>query len=162
MEQIYEKTNYVMSGLTSQIIGCAIKVHRALGPGYEEAYYQKALVSELVAAGLDVEREVEFGVYYKDMLLGIKRVDLVVGDCLVELRAKKGLEEIDAAQVVSYLKASGYPLALLINFGGVKVQTKRFVNTQGREAHGISENTSASHNTQRLSDSRREQPSCPE
>jgi GxxExxY protein len=161
MEQIYEKTNFVMSALTSRIIGCAIKVHKALGPGYEEAYYQKALIIELIAAGLNVKREVEFDVYYEGQQLGTKRVDLVVEDCLVELKAKKGLDELDAAQVVSYLKASGYPLALLINFGGVKVQTKRFANTLGRCLRQTIQEASAPHTLQRLSDSENKEPTCP-
>jgi len=75
MEQIYKQSNLVMSEITSRIIGCAIRVHRVLGPGYDEAYYHKALAYELVAAGLDVKREVEFAVYYGEVLLGTKRVD---------------------------------------------------------------------------------------
>lgn len=158
MDQIHEQSNLIMSEITSRIIGCAIKVHKALGPGYDELFYQKALTSELASAGFDVKREVEFAVYYGETLLGTKRVDLVVGECLVELKAKRGLEDIDAAQVVSYLKASGYPLALLINFGCTKVQTKRFVNSAGsKSVH------SAPHNTPRLRDCpEEEQPTCHE
>lgn len=153
MKQIYENSRYVMSALTSRIMGCAIKVHKVLGPGYEESYYQRALVIELVAAGLSVRREVELQVYYRDQLLGKKRVDLVVDDCIVELKAKKALEEIDAAQVVSYLKASGFPIALLINFGTTKVQAKRFANTAKLPSQPLSASDSVSHSVQRLSDS---------
>jgi GxxExxY protein len=137
VEQIRQQTHLVMSELTSKIIGCAIRVHKALGPGYEEIYYHKALLHELLSSGLSVKREVEFGVYYKELLLGSKRVDLVVESCLVELKAKKSLEDIDAAQIISYLKASGFPLGLLINFGGAKVQAKRFANTKGRSTETI-------------------------
>jgi GxxExxY protein len=161
MEQIYENSRYVMSALTSRIIKCAIKVHKALGSGYEEAYYQKALIIELTASGLDVKREVEFEVYYEGELVGIKRVDLVVEDCLVELKAKKSLDEVDAAQVVSYLKASGFPVALLINFGGTKVHAKRFANTLGGARTGA-KGCSAPHTLQRLSDSEpSKEPPCP-
>lgn len=156
MEQIYEQTSLVMPQLTRRIMGCAIIVHKALGPGYEEAYYQKALVSELTAAGLNVRREVEFEVYYGEMLLGIKRVDLVVEECLVELKAKSGLQDIDAAQVVSYLKASGFPIALLINFGCTKVQAKRFVNTPDRYSAIGSPNSSAPPQSPCLRDSQEE------
>lgn len=158
MDQIHEQSNLIMSETTSRIIGCAIKMHRALGPGYDEAFYHKALASELTAAGIGVKCEVEFPVYYGETLLGTKRVDLVVGECLVELKAKKGLENIDAAQVVSYLKASGYPLALLINFGCTRVQTKRFVNSAGSISI-----PSAPHTTPHLRDcSEGEQPTCQE
>jgi GxxExxY protein len=161
MEHIYENKTYVMSRLTAQIIGCAIRVHKALGPGYEEAYYQKALIIELTAAGLDVRREVGFDVYYTGQMLGTKRVDLVVEDCLVELKAKKSLEEIDAAQVVSYLKASGYPVGLLINFGDVKVQTKRFANTtRSCRFPKDTQDDSAPHSLQRLSDSGDKETTC--
>lgn len=131
MEQIYERTTLIGAALTRRIIGCAIKVHKTLGPGYDESYYQKALIHELVSAGLTVRREVEFKVFYGDLYLGTKRIDLVVEDCVVELKAKSGLESIDAAQVVSYLKASGCTVGLLINFGCVKVQAKRFVSSRG-------------------------------
>jgi GxxExxY protein len=159
MEQIYERKSVVMPALTRRIIGCAIKVHEGLGPGYEEAYYQKALIIGLIAAGLNVQREVEFDVYYNGQVLGTKRVDLVVEDCVVELKAKKGLEEIDAAQVISYLKASGFPVALLINFGEARVHAKRFVNTQRRGSQ-MPKDTSASPSVQRLSDSGDEETTC--
>lgn len=158
MEQIYEQSNLVMSEVTSRIIGCAIRVHKVLGPGYDEAYYHRALTCELVAAGLAAKSEVEFPVDHGEVLLGTKRVDLVVENCLVEVKAKKGLEEIDAAQVVSYLKASGCPLALLINFGCTRVQTKRFVNSTGSISI-----PSAPHSSPRLRDcSEEDQATCPE
>ncbi len=100
-----------------------------------------------------------FDVFYNGQLLGTKRVDLVIDGCLVELKAKKSLDELDAAQVLSYLKASGYPLALLINFGNVRVQSKRFANTLER-GQVTAQKNSAPHSLQRLSDSGNEEPQC--
>ena len=128
----YEDGRYPLSGLTSQIIGCAVEVHKALGPGFEEVFYQRALHRELVAAGLDATREVNIEVRYKDLVLGKKRVDFVVEECLVEIKAKGALDDVDVVQTISYLKASGYQVALLMNFGGPKIQVKRLANTRGK------------------------------
>lgn len=125
--------NYEYSELTSKIIGCAIEVHKTLGPGFEEVFYQRALHRELAAAGLDAAREVDIDVEYKGLTLGKKRVDFIVEQCLVEIKAKSVVADADVIQTVSYLKASGLPVGLLINFGGPKTWFKRFANTVGRE-----------------------------
>lgn len=119
---------YRFSELTSKIIACAIEVHKTLGPGFEEVFYQRALLREMIAAGLDAVREVDIEVHYKDIVLGKKRVDFVVDRCLVEIKAKSTLDDVDVVQTLSYLKASGYSVGLLINFGGAKVQIKRLAN----------------------------------
>ena len=128
----HEDERYPLSGLTSRIIGCAVEVHKTLGPGFEEVFYQRALHRELVAAGLDATREVNIEVRYKDLVLGKKRVDFVAEECLVEIKAKGALDDVDVVQTISYLKASGYQVALLINFGGPKLQVKRLANTRGK------------------------------
>lgn len=122
----YEDERYPMSGLTSRIIACAVEVHKTLGPGFEELFYQRALHKELVAAGLEATREVEIEVEYKGLILGKKRIDFVVEDCLVEIKAKGALDEVAIVQTMSYLKASGCKIALLINFGGPKIEVRRF------------------------------------
>lgn len=119
---------YKFSELTSRIIACALEVHKTLGPGFEEVFYQRALHREMVAAGLDAAREVEIEVRYKELILGKKRVDFVVDECLVEIKAKAAIDDVDVIQAISYLKASGYEVGLLINFGGPKVQIKRLAN----------------------------------
>ncbi|MCE5324231.1 GxxExxY protein [bacterium] len=129
MGLVREDTQYPMSELTAKIIACAIEVHKTLGPGFEEVFYQRALLKELIAAGLEAEREVWIEVRYKDIVLGKKRVDFVVEDCLVEIKAKSSLEDVDIVQTLSYLKVSCYPVALLINFGGPKIEIKRLANT---------------------------------
>lgn len=124
---------YPMSEITSRIIACAIEVHKTLGPGFEEVFYQRALHRELSAANLDSVRECEIEVRYKGLVLGKKRIDFVVEGCLVEIKAKAALDNVDIVQAISYLKASGYPIALLINFGGPKIEVKRLANTRGRK-----------------------------
>lgn len=126
--EAHEDARYKFSKLTSAIIACAIEVHKTLGPGFEEVFYQRALLRELLAAGLDAAREVDIEVHYKDLVLGKKRVDFVVEQCLVEIKAKSAIEDVDVVQTLSYLKASGYRVGLLINFGGPKIEVKRLVN----------------------------------
>jgi GxxExxY protein len=126
----YVDESHPMSGLTKRIIGCAIEVHRNLGPGFEETFYQRALHREFAAAGLDATREVDIEVCYKDLVLGKKRIDFIVDGCLVEIKAKYALQDVDVVQTISYLKASGLPVALLINFGGPKIEVRRLGNTR--------------------------------
>ena len=115
--------------LTSRIIGCCIEVHKTLGPGFEEVFYQRALLRELGAAGLDAAREVDIEVTYKGVSLGKKRVDFVVGECMLEIKARSALEDVDRVQALSYLKASGYQVGLLVNVGGPKIEIVRLANS---------------------------------
>ena len=103
--------------LTEQIIGAAIEVHRHLGPGFLESLYEEALSLELADAGIAFERQKEIGVVYKGRTIGKHRLDLLVdGNLIVELKTVDELADIHKAQVISYLKATGFPLGLLINF----------------------------------------------
>ncbi|MEN6520293.1 MAG: GxxExxY protein [Armatimonadota bacterium] len=125
---------YDFEDITGRIIAAAIEVHRELGPGFQEVVYQRSLALELEAASVDFAREENVPVMYKGKHIDTRRVDFVVGDCIVETKARKELLPEDMMQTLCYLKASGYRLALLINFGGPKIQVKRFVNEQGRYA----------------------------
>jgi GxxExxY protein len=100
------------------IIGAAIDVHRALGPGLLESAYEACLAYELVERGMQVERQKELPVTYKEVNLDVGyRLDLVVnGVVVVELKAVNRLAPIHQAQLLSYLKLSGLKLGLLINF----------------------------------------------
>src|SRR6267142_5718319 len=92
--------------LTGRIIGCAIEVHKALGPGYVESIYEEALVVELKHAGLKVEQQKILPVFYREVLVGEHRLDLLVNENIVaELKAISALEDIHFAIVRSYLKA---------------------------------------------------------
>jgi GxxExxY protein len=130
MDRQHVKPEYPHSELTARIIAAAQEVHRTLGPGFEEVFYQRALSKELQAAGLEHEREVWIPVYYKGEKLGRKRVDFVVEACMVETKARSALEDVHYVQTLSYLKASGYEVGLLVNFGGAKLEVRRLINTK--------------------------------
>ncbi|MCG3208375.1 MAG: hypothetical protein FOGNACKC_01979 [Anaerolineae bacterium] len=128
MTQAYVKQQYLHFEITARIIAAAQEVHRTLGPGFQEVIYQRALARELPAHALDFSREVWLDVYYKGGKVGRKRVDFIIEQVLVEIKAKTALEPPDFVQTLSYLKASGYQVGLLINFGGPKLQIKRLAN----------------------------------
>jgi GxxExxY protein len=128
MNQQYVKAEYPLSDVTARIIAAATEVHRALGPGFEEVIYQRALARELPAHQLEFSREVWMDVRYKGEKVGSKRVDFVIDEVMVEIKAKALLEDVHFVQTLSYLKASGYKVGLLINFGAAKLQVKRLVN----------------------------------
>ena len=106
-----------MNVLTEQVIGSAIEVHRALGPGYLESTYSKALAIELGYRGIPFEKESFVSLNYRGETVGEGRLDFLVQDKLIlELKAVDQLHPIHTAQAISYLKATGHKLALLINF----------------------------------------------
>jgi len=128
MSQQYVKDEYPLSDVTARIIAAAKEVRRTLGPGFEEVIYQRALAVELPAHDLEFSREVWMDVTYKGTKVGRKRVDFVIDDVMVEIKAKAALEDVDFVQALSYLKASGYKVGLLLNFGASKLQIKRLAN----------------------------------
>jgi len=119
-------TPFLFRELTRQIIAAAMEVHRVLGPGFLEAVYEAALAHEFKLRGLRYLRQVELTVQYKGILAGQYRADFVVDDrVIVEIKATKRLTEIDEAQLLNYLKASGYRVGLLLNFGAPSLEIKR-------------------------------------
>ena len=128
----YVDTRYPLSAETARILAAAQEVHRHLGPGFEEVIYQRALARELPAHGLDFSREVWIDVLYKGQKVGRKRVDFMIGSStesvMVEIKAKAELEDVDFVQALSYLKASGCRVGLLINFGAKRLGIKRLAN----------------------------------
>ena len=104
--------------LTEQIIGCAIEVHRVLGPGLLESVYQQCLLIELAEAHLKVECACRVPIVYKGHKISAHlEMDLVVEDrVVVEIKAVETLHPVYSAQVITYLKLSGCPAGLLINF----------------------------------------------
>ena len=104
--------------LGEKVIGCAIKVHRALGPGLLENAYEACLSYELTKSGIDHERQLELPVYYDGQRIDLGyRLDLLVmRRVVVEVKAVDKLIEIHDAQVLSYLKLGGYRLGYLLNF----------------------------------------------
>jgi GxxExxY protein len=103
--------------LAKQFIDAAIEVHRELGPGYDESLYENALAIELERRGIPFSRQKAIQVFYKGILVGEGRLDLLLDDKLVvELKAVDELNQKHLAQVISYLKATELPLGLLVNF----------------------------------------------
>ena len=125
-----EKTKLALNDpLTYAIIGAAQKVHGMLGPGFVESTYQAALCKELMLREIHFESQKEFEVFYEGMLCGTYRPDLVVAEkVILELKAVKELAKEHRMQALSYLKASGLPLALLINFGSTSLEVRRLRN----------------------------------
>src|SRR5580692_8511416 len=106
-----------LNRLTEAVIGAAFEVHRELGPGLLESLYERALCVELTARAISFARQVGVEVLYKGTPIGEARMDLVVDEkLLVELKACEGHASLHLAQVLSYLKATGLTLGLLINF----------------------------------------------
>ena len=129
---------YNFDDITGRIIGAAIDVHNELGPGFQEVVYQRALAMELEAAGIECCREENVKIFYKGKQIDTRRVDFVVGDCIVEIKARKQLLPEDYIQTLSYLKASNYRVALLINFGSAKAEFRRLINERGRRCYANS------------------------
>src|SRR5688572_1380172 len=101
----------------TETIGCAIRVHRALGPGFLESIYKKAMHAELAATGLSYESERPVRVKYREIEIPGQRVDLIVERLIVvELKSVVRLDEIHRAQLISYLRTTGLRGGLLINF----------------------------------------------
>ncbi|HLG54242.1 MAG TPA: GxxExxY protein [Vicinamibacterales bacterium] len=101
----------------TQTIGCAIAVHRALGPGFLESIYRKAMCIELESRDLAFEQERPVRVNYRGVEITGQRVDLIVeGLIVVELKAVVRLDEVHRAQLISYLRTTGLRGGLLINF----------------------------------------------
>jgi GxxExxY protein len=134
----YVTGEYPHSEITGRIIAAANQVHNHLGPGYEEVIYQRALALELPAYGLDFEREVRIEVQYKGEKIGRKRVDFLIEDVLLEIKAKAAIEDVDIVQTLSYLKASGCEVGLLLNFGAKSLEIRRLIHTpEGDRGAGI-------------------------
>jgi GxxExxY protein len=99
------------------VVDAAFEVHRVLGPGFLESVYEEALAVELTLRGVAFQRQVPIALQYKGTPIGRARLDLLVaGRLVVELKASESLLPVHLAQVLSYLKASGQTLGLLINF----------------------------------------------
>lgn len=118
--------------ITKQIIGAAIEVHKALGPGLLESAYQECLFFELQSRGLKVRKEVALPIIYKEVKLDHGyRIDLLVEDKIVlEIKTVEGFTDVHFAQILTYLKLGNYDLGLLINFHTTLLKNgiKRFTN----------------------------------
>lgn len=129
-----------MDEQTYAIIGAAMKVHRLLGPGHLERPYHEALTLELRRLGIPTRSEVPYAIHYDGILLDAKyRADLVCfGRVLVELKANPWIGRTERAQVENYLRCSGLPVALLLNFARTSLEYWRLPNPANRAKSGES------------------------
>jgi GxxExxY protein len=106
-----------------------MEVHRVLGPGFLESVYEQALVHEFDLRAISYQRQSILAVRYKEIVAGEFRADFLVdGKIVVELKATKVPTEIDEAQLLNYLKGTGYRVGLLFNFGTSSLEHTRRVN----------------------------------
>ena len=123
------KKGHKYAELTGQVIGCAMTVHSALGNGFREVIYQRALEIELADQGIPFSREHVMPIYYKGQHIGTRRVDFLVDNVVcVELKAVIQLEDVYLAQAINYLEAYDLEVGLLINFGARSLEFKRVTN----------------------------------
>ena len=117
--------------ITEKIIGCAIEVHKVLGPGLLESAYEECLSYELIQNGLKIERQKSVPVIYKDVKLECGyRIDILVEDSvIIELKSVEGITPVHEAQVLTYLKFAEKKIGLLINFNVLRLKDglKRFI-----------------------------------
>ena len=114
--------------LSFKIIGCAMEVHRVLGPGFLEAVYLNALVQELALLDIPFEVQKHLPIYYKGKLVGEYIADIAVDNKIIlELKAVSRLNPSHIAQGLNYLTATGLRLAIIINFGAGSLQSQRVV-----------------------------------
>lgn len=117
--------------ITRRIIAAAMQVHSALGNGFQEVIYQRALEIELPYENLAFEREMEMSIFYRDMQIGTRRVDFFIEQkIMVELKAIVKLEDVHLAQAMNYLEAYKMEVGLLINFGAKSLEFKRVHNNK--------------------------------
>jgi GxxExxY protein len=117
-----------------------MKVHSALGNGFQEVIYQRALAIEFNIAEIPFSREFEMPIYYHNKQIGTRRVDFLVADVLsVELKAKTKLEDVHFAQAINYLEAYNLEVGLLINFGERSLNFKRLQNKKFKKSENSNE-----------------------
>ena len=124
----HEKDKHEFEGLSREVIGAAIQVHRELGPGFLESIYEEALKVELSKRRIHYDSQKTIKIEYIDVEVGIHRLDLIVeNEIIIELKAVKEFADIHFAQLRSYLKATGLNVGLLFNFAQPTLDIKRVV-----------------------------------
>ncbi len=120
------KVEVLYPDLSYRIVGAAMEVHSALGPGFLEAVYQVALAEEMRLRGIGFEREKRLKVLYEGITVGDYQADFVVEDQIIlELKAISTLTPAHKAQAMHYVAATGLRLAILLNFGSVSLERER-------------------------------------
>jgi len=125
------ETKLLHSELTGKIIGAGLEVYNNPGQGFLESVYEEALVCELEIQKISFQRQKSLDIYYKGRLVKQFFCDILVeGKVLVELKAIRKITEIEIAQVINYLKATGLEVGFIFNFGGESFAYKRLINTK--------------------------------
>ncbi len=125
-----KSSEILYSKLSYRVMEAVFEVHNTLGPGFIESVYDEALSYELGSRGIPFERQKSITVNYKGQVIGTHRLDLVIdGKIVLELKAVSELNDIFKQQLLSYLKASGLKLGILINFGTPRVGYVRIANS---------------------------------
>ncbi|MBN8873632.1 MAG: GxxExxY protein [Rhodospirillales bacterium] len=120
---------FALNNLSERIIGCSMTVSNALGVGFLEKVYENALAHELRKSGVRIAQQKDVSVRYDGVVVGIYTADLVVEEtAIVELKAVRALDHVHRAQCLNYLRATGLPLGLLINFGRPRLEIRRLVS----------------------------------
>jgi GxxExxY protein len=106
-----------LNAISEKIIGCAIEVHKNLGPGLLESVYEKAMCFEIGSNGMKFQNQVTIPIIYKGTILGEHRIDMIVeNEIITEFKAVDRLDPVFKAQLLSYLRLTNKKLGLLINF----------------------------------------------
>ena len=117
--------------LTDQIIACAISVHKELGPGFLESFYEEAVAIELSRQQISYHRQWPVNIHFKGVVIGTHRMDLIVDNkVVVELKAVKDIDDAHLATCLSYLKATRLQVGLIINFSAAKIRIRRVIRTE--------------------------------
>jgi len=117
--------------ITYKIIKCSMEVHKKLGLGYPEYIYHRALIIEFKLQNVIFLSEYEIKIYYKDELVGLRKVDFLVENIVpLEIKAATELTDVNIAQAKNYLEAGGLEIGLLINFGAESLKFKRMINNR--------------------------------
>jgi GxxExxY protein len=115
--------------ITRRLLAAAFKVHGALGNGFQEVIYQRALEIEFPFHELGFKREMEMPIFYREQQIGTRRVDFFVEELImVELKATIKLEDVHIAQAMNYLEAYNMEIGMLINFGSKSMEYHRLTN----------------------------------
>ncbi len=123
-----DKHRYKYQELTGRILQCAFEVHNHLGCGFLEKVYERALIQELKAKNLKIEYQKSIKIYYKAEFIGNYIADIIVEDkVIVELKVVEFLTKIHKAQMINYLKATGYEVGLILNFAKPRLEYHRIV-----------------------------------
>ena len=119
------KKDLAHAELTERLLGAAIAVHKELGPGFLEKIYEHALCIELDREGLPYQRRIP--IFYRGKPCGLHQLDLIVNNTvIIELKAAKNFQDAHFATIMSYLKASNMPVALLLNYAAPTLAIRRF------------------------------------